>query len=114
AVRRAKRAFFDNVMYNVHPQKIWDMVEWTKPRRLHASIGILKPDGSPPEGPEEMADVLHGHFSPSTPRAVDPTFIADIPQRPERDFPPFSADEVLTNLRTTSNMSAPGPDHLPW
>ena len=40
AVRRAKRLFFDGIIASTHSSRIWDQVEWTKPRRLATDKGL--------------------------------------------------------------------------
>lgn len=38
ATRRAKREFYNIIMKKTDFSQIWDMVEWTKPRKLEANI----------------------------------------------------------------------------
>ena len=40
AVRRAKCLFFDGIIVKTHSSRIWDQVEWTKPRRLATDKGL--------------------------------------------------------------------------
>ena len=40
AVRRAKRLFFDGIIAKTHSSRIWDQVEWTRPRRLATDKGL--------------------------------------------------------------------------
>ncbi|KIP08670.1 hypothetical protein PHLGIDRAFT_68997, partial [Phlebiopsis gigantea 11061_1 CR5-6] len=114
AVRRAKRQFFDDIMEKTHPSRIWDLVGWTKPRRLTTTTGLVDRDGQPADKPEQLASIFQEQFTPGTARAVDPSILDDIPQREERSFPAISCVEVRDALRDTSNFSAPGPDHASW
>ena len=114
AVKAVKREFFDKQIAKVHKQKIWDMVEWTKPRRMDATIGLRKPGGDPVETSEELAEVFQEQFTPANPRPVDRSILEEFDQMPERSFAPISAEEVVENLRECSNMSAPGPDRVSW
>ncbi|KIP01610.1 hypothetical protein PHLGIDRAFT_38563, partial [Phlebiopsis gigantea 11061_1 CR5-6] len=114
AVRRAKRQFFDAIMEKTHPSRIWDLVAWTRPRRLATTTGLVDREGEPADGPERLAEVFQDQFTPRNAREVDPSILEDMPQKEERAFPPFSCVEVREALRDTSNFSAAGPDHASW
>ncbi|KIP02159.1 hypothetical protein PHLGIDRAFT_79540, partial [Phlebiopsis gigantea 11061_1 CR5-6] len=114
AVRRAKRQFFDDVMERTHPSRIWDLVGWTKPRRLATTTGLVDQSGRPADQPEQLASIFQEQFTPGNARAVDPTILEEMPQREQRSFPAISCTEVRDALRGTGNFSAPGPDHASW
>lgn len=115
AVRRAKRCFFDTIIQKTHPARIWDLVEWTKPRKTNATSGLEDPaTGETVEEPERLAKIFQEQFTPTNPRQTDPRIVEEIPQLEERSFPPISENEIIEALRSTSNFSAPGPDHLSW
>ncbi|KAI0749199.1 hypothetical protein C8Q80DRAFT_1100505, partial [Daedaleopsis nitida] len=42
------------------------------------------------------------------------SFLDDIPQTEERDFPEISTQELLDAVADVSGRSAPGSDHLRW
>ncbi|KAI0697699.1 hypothetical protein BC835DRAFT_1413551 [Cytidiella melzeri] len=50
-VRRAKRTFFDGVIAKTNKSRIWDLVEWTKPRRMSSTTGLVDSEGSPIDEP---------------------------------------------------------------
>ncbi|KAI0783904.1 hypothetical protein BC629DRAFT_1582498 [Irpex lacteus] len=114
AIRRAKRDFFDEAIAKVHPSRIWDLVEWTKPRKLSATTGLVDSEGKPVDEPEKLAEVFQEQFTPKNPRQVDMSILDDIPQQEERPFNPISEREIREALSDTSNFSAPGPDNLSW
>ncbi|KAI0685244.1 hypothetical protein BC835DRAFT_1249091, partial [Cytidiella melzeri] len=114
AVRRAKRTFFDGVIAKTHKARIWDLVEWTKPRKMATSTGLMDREGNPIDEPEKVSETFREQFTPANPRPVDMSLLDEIPQQQERDFPPFSKLEVREALADTSNFSTPGPDHASW
>ncbi|GJE94756.1 hypothetical protein PsYK624_109280 [Phanerochaete sordida] len=114
AVRWAKRQYFDGVMEKTHPSRVWDLVGWTKPRKMNATTGLVDREGTPVDQPEELARVFQDQFTPANPRGVDFSVLDAMPQQDERPFAQISCAEVREALRDTSNFSAPGPDHISW
>lgn len=112
--RQARRAYFTSMLEDADPQKVWDFVQWTKPRRLDAAATIVAPDGTPAQTTAALRDVFQHQFTPSDAAPVDLRFLDEFPQHAERDFPKFSPTEFHECLQGTSNSSAPGPDHLSW
>ncbi|KAI0073444.1 hypothetical protein K474DRAFT_1603362 [Panus rudis PR-1116 ss-1] len=111
-VRRAKHLFFDDIISSAQDsQRVWDLVDWTKPRRVNAAVGLTRSDGSCIESPEELKEAFQNQFTPINPHPVDLTCVEEIPQILCRDFPPISIREIFEALQDTSNSSAPGPDH---
>lgn len=114
AARRARQKFFDRVMKRAHPSRIWDFVEWTKPRRNDVTTGIVDQQGVPADSQEALGRTFQEQFTPANARPVDMTLLDEIPQLPERLFPAFSPAELHDAIAATSNFSAPGPDHISW
>lgn len=112
--RHARRDHFNALIADTDPKRVWDLVNWTKPRKLDATTTILKPDGSPTNGQQDLRDTFQAQFTPPNPRPVDISMVSEIPQLPERSFSPITEKEFRDCLRDTSNRSAPGPDHLTW
>lgn len=79
AVRRAKRQFFDSIMEKTHPSRIWDMVGWTRLRKMAATTGLVDQDGQPADQPEKLARVFQDQFTPENPRNVDRTIVDEMP-----------------------------------
>ncbi|KAI0688237.1 hypothetical protein BC835DRAFT_1229842, partial [Cytidiella melzeri] len=114
AVRRAKRSFFDQAIAKTNNARIWDLVEWTKPRKMTTTTGLVDSEGKPLDEPELVSAAFQEQFTPANPRRVDMSLLDEIPQQQEREFPPFSKLEVREALARTSNFSTPGPDHASW
>lgn len=114
AARRARQKFFDTVMRKTHPSRIWDFVEWTKPRRNDVTTGIVGQDGRPADSQEALGRTFQEQFTPANARQVDMSLLDDMEQLPERKFAPMSPAELRDVLAATSNFSAPGPDHVSW
>ncbi|KAI0076695.1 hypothetical protein K474DRAFT_1574267, partial [Panus rudis PR-1116 ss-1] len=114
-IRKAKRSFFDEVIVSVQDsQRVWDLVDWTKPRRVNTAVGLVRSDGSSIESQEELKDVFQNQFTPPHPPPVDLMIVNEFPQANARGFPPISIREIFEALQDTSNSSAPGPDHCGW
>ncbi|KAI0767934.1 hypothetical protein BC629DRAFT_1251154, partial [Irpex lacteus] len=114
AVRRAKRNFFDEVIAKTHASRVWDLVEWTKPRRIPTTTGLVDGSGQPVDKPERVAEVFREQFTPTNPRQVDMSLLDEMPQHEERAFAPITEREICEVLAKTSNFSAPGPDNVSW
>ncbi|KAI0081065.1 hypothetical protein K474DRAFT_1579546, partial [Panus rudis PR-1116 ss-1] len=112
--RRAKRKFFDDIITSSSPQRIWDFVQWTKPRRVGATFDLVRSDGTSIDSQEELSEAFQRQFTPNNPCPIDASLFDEIPQRQEREFPPISRREIFDALQNTSNTSAPGPDHCGW
>jgi ribonuclease HI len=114
AVRRAKRVFFDETIARTQPSRVWDLVDWTRPRKATASTGLTDSEGRPIEEPDRLAEAFQEQFTPTNPRLVDMAILEEMPQLEERSFPPITEREVQEALSDTSNFSAPGPDNASW
>ncbi|KAF8702623.1 hypothetical protein AX14_014398 [Amanita brunnescens Koide BX004] len=115
ATKKARSDFFnrkiDLMTANDSP---WEGVRWTKPRPPPKFSTILH-NGEPISDVETLFDTMHSHFSTS-PAAEHISWeaIDCIPQREVRTFPVISQKEIWDALRPTTNLSAPGPDHVTW
>ncbi|TFK58049.1 hypothetical protein BDN72DRAFT_730312, partial [Pluteus cervinus] len=116
AVRAAKRVFFDEKIAEISIQnkRPWDLMNWVRPRALRSFRTLVRPDGTACEDDRATFDALHAQYAKATGRPVDMTYVANMEQYAERDFPPFSKTEISEALAGTKNSSAPGPDHLSW
>jgi hypothetical protein len=112
--QRAKRHHYDRQIEKLHHQRIWDVVNWTKPRQLNPGSIIKKADGTVATSSDELADTFQTQFCPAKTRQTDDRYCEHIQQHDERDWAPILIDELLTTLKKTSNVTAPGPDHLTW
>ncbi|EMD32783.1 hypothetical protein CERSUDRAFT_58099, partial [Gelatoporia subvermispora B] len=114
AVRAAKRAFFDGIIERTHPSRIWDLVQWTKPRPDAAFATLRDPDGNPATSADAIFRTFQEQFYPARAAPVDLSIIDEFPQMAVREFPPISQFEIFEHVADTSNFSAPGPDHCGW
>lgn len=114
AIRGAKARFFNRKIEATEPARIWDLVNWTKPRSADATNCILKKDGTPTQSQKELGETFQDQFTPKNPQKVDFTILEEIEQIPMREFNPISTTEIAEALARTGNFSAPGPDHVSW
>jgi hypothetical protein len=115
AVKQAKRAFFDKRIHEVAvvAARPWDLMAWTKARDLPSFEAMQGPTG-PCTDITSLWGALHGHFTNAANRPVDLTILEYMPDHPARPWHQFTRQEVLDALEKTSNLSAPGPDHITW
>ncbi|KAF8703070.1 hypothetical protein AX14_014236 [Amanita brunnescens Koide BX004] len=91
----------------------WEGLRWTKPP-APPSFSTITDNGRPIPDMSTLFDVMHKHFSSAADNSVSETFLASIPQVPQRLWPLISPHEISEMLALTSNSSAPGPDHITW
>ncbi|KAJ3550436.1 hypothetical protein NM688_g5079 [Phlebia brevispora] len=114
AIKKAKRDYYERVMAETHSQRIWDLVEWTRPRKDQNYHMLTRPDGSAILDDAETTEAFRQQFFTEKPRDIDPKWVDDLPQQPERSFPPITEKEMLEQITETSNHTAAGPDHITW
>ena len=98
----------------MHSSRIWDQVEWTKPRHLATNKGLTNHTGQTVTDPLSLAQMFNNQFTPPNPRAVDETIVEEMDHQDEQFFPPFGPQECRDALSKVSNFSAPGLDHISW
>ena len=81
------------------------MVQWTKPRKLAVTNNLQNSRGEVVSSTKDTAETLHEQFCPINRNPVDETFLDEIPQVHEREFPDISTKEVMENLADTSRRS---------
>ncbi|KAF8659075.1 hypothetical protein AX14_007659 [Amanita brunnescens Koide BX004] len=91
----------------------WEGIRWTKPR-APPSFSTITDNGRPIPDMATLFDVMHRHFSLAADNSVSETFLASIPQIPQRSRPLILPHEIGEMLALTSNSSAPGPNHITW
>lgn len=114
AIRRARNAFYNGIIRETDPARVWSLVDWTKPRRMDATTVLVKANGEPIENQNELGDAFQDQFTPANPQPIDQSLLDEVDALEERDFPDFSRQELREALAKTSNFSAPGPDHVSW
>ena len=94
--------------------KPWEGICWTKPCPPPSYSQICS-DGHIVTSQTDLFNVMHNQFvKTDLLSTVDWDFVNSIESRPTRAAPWISALEVTQALQSTSNMSAPGPDHITW
>ena len=83
AVRVAKRTYYENVMAKTHSQRIWDLVDWTKPRKDQGMESLRMADGSAALEPNDIAGLFQKQFFPERAPPIDMDFVQSIPQQDE-------------------------------
>ena len=114
AAARARREFFDNILYKTHSSHIWNAVKWTKPRRQPTDKGLMDSQGCMADTMQQVGELFQEQFTPKDPPQVDVSFIDKMKQLPKRSFPPYGKLEYYKSLAEVSNFSAPGPDNIGW
>ncbi|TFK79484.1 hypothetical protein K466DRAFT_505471, partial [Polyporus arcularius HHB13444] len=71
-------------------------------------------DGRPLVELDDLWEAVNTTYNAAAHREVDLSFLEEIPQVEERDFPPISMRELHDAVAGTSARSAPGSDHLRW
>lgn len=114
AQRRARRTFYNSIIQDTDPARVWSLVGWTRPGRADATASLTDATGRPAESQEDLGRLFQEQFTPANPREVDLSLLDEFEQAHTREFPPMSAAEMRDALARTSNHSAPGPDHVSW
>lgn len=112
-VRSSKRKFFDDIIGETAPNRIWGLVDWTKPRKNRQFVPIKNSSGQTATSPAEIGVAFHEHFALHD-NTADDSIIQEYDQVPPRTFAEISSQEIWDALKNTSASSAPGPDQCPW
>ncbi|KAF8662078.1 hypothetical protein AX14_007092 [Amanita brunnescens Koide BX004] len=91
----------------------WEGIRWMKPHPPPNYSTIMN-DGAPIPDMATLFNTMHAHFSSAANNNVSEDFLASIPQVPPCEWSRVSTHEINEMLSLTSNMSAPGPDHIMW
>ncbi|KAI0633446.1 hypothetical protein C8Q77DRAFT_1058110, partial [Trametes polyzona] len=119
AFKRAQRAacaqyYKDRIQEACSKGKhVWDMVSWTKPRALPTYKSLVH-NNRPLATLEELWMAANSVYNSAAQRTVDMSFLDEMPEAEERDFPPISRQELCDAVADLSGRSAPGADHLRW
>ncbi|OJT07610.1 hypothetical protein TRAPUB_1516, partial [Trametes pubescens] len=115
AVKKAKAEFYEEHIAAAceKGKRVWDVVSWTKPRALPMYKSLVH-DGRPLVELGELWNAVDATYNSAAHREVDMSFLDDMPEADERDFPPISRQELRDAVSDVSSRSAPGSDHLRW
>lgn len=109
-----KREFFKEILKKTHKSRIWDLVEWTKPRKQGGNIVLTDAEGKPASEPKKVAELLQKQFTSNNKKPVNYDVVNKMEQQEKRKFQPMSQIELMEALQSTENFSAPGPDNVSW
>ena len=100
----------------VATKDIWKLTNWYKGSHRHHSPPLVHPDGHRAVTPEDKCDLLRKtFFSPPPPLNLAETATdSHSPHPTTRDFIDITRDEVDHAIRSTLNMSAPGPSGVSY
>ena len=114
-IRQAKRKYIDERIHEISEanSRPWDLVDWTKPRKI-SNFNCLVDSGVPITSTEQLWPKLQRQFASAEDHEVDMSFVDEMEDLAQREFPPISVKECTDALKGTSFKSAAGPDHIIW
>jgi len=115
-IRKAKKDWAMDFAVKVATKDVWKLTNWYKGSRRHHSPLLVHPDGQKAVTPEDKCNLLKNSFFSSPPLLNHAETAADThsPHPSTREFVDITRDEVDRALRSTSNMSAPGPSGVSY
>ena len=115
-VRRTCTDFFNQKIHNMTvSKKLWEGVRWMGPQRPPSFTTICDTDGAVITDPQALFQHMHSHFNSTVASgSIDWDVLCNLPTTEERSALPISVAEIMECLSATSNLSAPGEDHLTW
>ena len=111
-VAKAKRDWALHFAGGIKTSKVWSLNSWYRGIRRYTIPHLSTPDGTRLIEPEHKCQLFHAtFFVPPPPVPVDP--IDPLSKRANtRPFQEVTHEEVDRALRSSSNMSAPGPSGI--
>jgi hypothetical protein len=114
-IKRAKRQFYDSQLEHLTDNKLWDMVDWMRPRKTASNIALRDPDsGLVSSDPSKVAEILANQFTTRWMGAADLSILQELPPHETRTAVAISGALIREALSKNSNSSTPGPDHILW
>jgi endonuclease/exonuclease/phosphatase family metal-dependent hydrolase len=115
ATHSAKWSFFNQKIEEITTENHcpWDLMSWVKMCKLPA-IDAIRYQGQPCNTPGELWNGLQNTYNSAQGRPASAVLSDILPAHPHRSWMPFTMNKLEECLRTCSNTSAPGPDHLTW
>jgi hypothetical protein len=114
-IKRAKRQFYDNQLEQLSDNKLWDMVDWTKPRKTASNVALSDPDsGLVSSDPSKIAEILANQFTVRRTGTADLSILKELSPHETRAAVAISNALIREALSRNSNSSTPGPDHISW
>ena len=115
AVRKAHNKHWETHIWEVlhNNKQVWDLTSWMGPRRSSVHKDIIH-EGETLATPEQVWPTMNRAFHAATNWPVDCSIMDKLDAHNERDFPPFSMQELHDAIAHTTSASAPGWDHMHW
>jgi hypothetical protein len=114
-IKRAKCQFYDNQLEQLADNKLWDMVDWTRPRKTASNMALSNPDtGLVSSNSSKVAEILANQFTTRQNGAADLSILNELPPHATRAAVPISSALIREALAKNSNSSTPRPDYILW
>jgi hypothetical protein len=114
-IKQAKCQFYDNQLKQLADNRLWDMVDWTRPRKTASNVALCNPDsGLISSDPSKVAEILANQFTMRRAGAADLSILKELPPHETRAAVAISSALIREALSKNSNSSTPGPDHMSW
>ena len=109
AICKARNKHWETCIWEVsHDNKqVWDLTSWMGPRRSSIHEDIIH-EGETLTTPEQVWPAMNRAFHTAINRPVDHSIMNKLDAQDERDFPPFSTQELRNTIGHTTSASAPG------
>jgi len=88
-------------------------MSWVKQRKL-PTVEAIRYQGLPYNSLPDLWNVLHSSYNAAANRLVQLSILDDVLCLAPQPWVSFSMLEMSKALKTCSNVSAPGPDHITW
>jgi hypothetical protein len=114
-IKRAKCQYYDSQLEHLVDNKLWDMVNWTRPCKTTSSIALHDPDsGDISSDLTKVARILAGQFTARKNSAANPSILQELPTYATRVAVLISNALIFEALAKNSNSSTPELDHISW
>ncbi|KXN92747.1 hypothetical protein AN958_02522, partial [Leucoagaricus sp. SymC.cos] len=91
----------------------WDLMPWVKDCKLPPARAIVH-NNKPCHSLDVLWQAFDQTYNSASNRPINACVLDDLPNIPERKWMPFSLLELTEALKSCSNMSMPGLDHISW
>ncbi|KXN90290.1 hypothetical protein AN958_04323 [Leucoagaricus sp. SymC.cos] len=111
----AKRKFFDAKIEEIAEdnKRPWDLMPWVKDCKLPPARAIIH-NNKPCHSLKLLWEAFDQTYNSASDRTVDAHVLDELRNIPERKWIPFSLLELSEALKSCSNTSMPGLNHVSW
>ncbi len=101
-----KQEYYQKITTEANAQNVWNLRDWTKPKRTVASPPIHMGDNLPPAiSHEEKCQVLHKHLFPDPPNLPEEPPINLTPNLEDIEYTPMTKREVRDTIFMAAQMN---------